>query len=131
MSVNCNCGRDVEYEKCCGVVHLDIRKAISAEDLMRSRYTAFTMANGNYLQKSHHTKTQPSKNEAKEIEAWAKSVSWIKLEVLNSTKGSDVDTTGTVEFKAYFFEEGKVSVIHENSFFEKENGVWKYFSKLN
>lgn len=123
---NCPCGRYHNYGDCCGAIHNDMKNALTAEDLMRSRYSAFTMANGDYLQKSHHTQTQPTAKEAKEIETWAKSVNWIKLDVLNTTKGSENDSSGTVEFKAYFYEEGKVSIIHENSFFEKENGFWKY-----
>jgi len=45
----------------------------------------------------------------------------LKLEVLNSTKD-------TVEFKAFFMENGSVNTIHENLKFCKENGRWLYFS---
>lgn len=123
---NCSCGRKSAYKKCCGKIHEHIKLALTAEDLMRSRYTAFTKANGTYLQESHHSKTRPSKKEAKEIEQWAGSVRWIKLEILHTARGTTIDTDGTVEFKAYFMENGLVEVIHENSFFEKESGLWKY-----
>ena len=67
------------------------------------RYSAFVFANIDYLQKSHHSSTRPSKKEKREIESWAKSVNWLKLEVLNSTKT-------TVEFKAYFMENGSINI---------------------
>ena len=51
--------------------------------------------------------TRPIKDK-KNIEKWAKSVQWLKLEVLETT----VDT---VKFNAFFFENGKPDVIHENS----------------
>ena len=51
---------------------------------------------------------------------------WLKLEVLNTVKGSKTDSIGTVEFKAYFMENGKIDVIHENSSFCKENKHWIY-----
>ncbi|WP_354667418.1 YchJ family protein [Pseudotamlana agarivorans] len=100
-------------------------KAKTAEQLMRSRYSAFVLAKGDYLVESHHSKTRTPK-EKKSIEKWAKSVQWIKLEVLETTKGQIEDTEGTVTFNAYFFENGKVDVIHEKSAFVKENSLWKY-----
>ena len=90
---------------------------------MRSRYSAFVLANVDYLQKSHHNSSRPSKLEKREILTWTKSVEWIKLEVLNNTKN-------TVEFKAYFRENGSLNFIHENSLFVKENGHWVYKSAL-
>lgn len=102
---------------------------------MRSRYTAFTMANGPYLIETHHSETQKNANE-KEIVDWAKSVKWMRLEILNKSNGLENDDTGTVEFKAYFKEKNKLTFIHENSLFKKENppgrtgGVWKYYGKL-
>ncbi|MEQ8219472.1 MAG: YchJ family metal-binding protein [Arenibacter sp.] len=123
--MDCPCGSHKSYAECCGMAHKDISAATTAEQLMRSRYSAFVLGNGNYLMDSHHTSTRPVK-EKKAIEAWAKSVSWIKLEVLDSEKGEINDQNGTVSFNAYFFENGKVDVIHEKSEFVKENGLWMY-----
>lgn len=110
---------------CCERGHKDLSAVSTAEQLMRSRYSAFVLANGSYLMDSHHSTTRPIK-ERKSIEAWAKSVSWIRLEVLDSEKGGVNDQKGTVTFNAYFFENGKVDVIHEKSEFVKENGLWMY-----
>jgi SEC-C motif-containing protein len=71
---------------------------------MRSRYSAFVLANINYLQESHHSSTRPSKLEKKEIVTWTKSVEWVKLTITNSTKN-------TVEFKAFFYENNSLNVI--------------------
>ena len=70
--------------------------------------------------------TTPPISEKKEIIRWAKSVKWMKLEVLNTTQGSSNDNEGTVEFKAYFKEGFVTTYIHENSYFTKENGNWVY-----
>lgn len=123
--MTCPCGSSKKYSDCCAMAHKSISLVKTAEQLMRSRYTAFTMANGNYLMKSHHTTTRPIK-EQKSIENWAKSVNWIRLEVLESTKGKGRNEKGTVTFNAYYFEDGKVQVIHEKSAFVKENGIWMY-----
>lgn len=117
--MKCPCNTVKDYKDCCQKAHQNINSVVTAEQLMRSRYSAFVVANIEYLQKSHHTSTRPSKKEKKEIEKWTKSVKWLKLEVLNSTEN-------TVEFKAYFMENGVINVIHENSNFCKENGYWVY-----
>jgi SEC-C motif-containing protein len=92
---------------------------------MRSRYSAFVLANGDYLMASHHSKTRKI-SEKTAIVKWAKSVNWIKLDILETTKGLENDTKGTVTFNAYFYERGKVEVIHEKSAFLKESNHWKY-----
>ncbi|MDO6759815.1 YchJ family metal-binding protein [Tamlana sp. 2_MG-2023] len=123
--MSCYCGQINTYENCCERIHKNIAIAKTAEKLMRSRYSAFVLAKGDYLMESHHSKTRKPK-EKKAIVDWAKSVQWIKLEVLETTKGLEEDSEGTVTFNAYFFENGNVEVIHEKSAFVKENNLWKY-----
>ncbi|WP_165749802.1 YchJ family protein [Cellulophaga sp. Z1A5H] len=123
--INCPCGANKNYNTCCKLAHSKLSNVETAEQLMRSRYTAFTLANGDYLMKSHHSSTRPIK-EKKAIEKWAKSVEWVRLEVLTTTKGKTTDTEGTVTFNAYYFDQGAVEVIHEKSAFVKEEGNWMY-----
>ncbi len=126
---NCPCGKPESYKECCETIHRNIANAQTAETLMRSRYTAFTKALGDYLMKSHHSKTRPI-FEKEEIVKWTKSVKWNRLEILNTSGGLEMDSSGTVEFKAYYYEnrfgKTKLKCIHENSYFEKENGLWMY-----
>ncbi|CAM4335257.1 YchJ family protein [Zobellia nedashkovskayae] len=124
--MQCPCNPQKDYTDCCQKAHNDILSVKTAEALMRSRYSAFVLANIKYLQKSHHSTTRPNKREKRKIEAWTKSVNWLKLEILNSTKETATDTEGTVEFKAFYIENGQMGVIHENSNFSKENGHWVY-----
>ncbi len=124
-ALNCPCGSQKKYQKCCQIVHKDISIVETAEQLMRSRYTAFTKAMGNYLMTSHHSTTRPLA-EKKAIVTWAKSLKWDRLEILNTTKGLEGDTKGTVEFNAYYFQNTIEECIHENSQFVKENGIWMY-----
>lgn len=123
--MNCYCGSLKTYNACCEKAHKDSSQAVTAEQLMRSRYSAFVLANGAYLMHTHHVSTRPLK-EKKAIVAWAKSVQWIKLEVLETSKGLENDTEGSVTFNAYFYDNGKVDRIHEKSAFVKENNHWKY-----
>lgn len=123
--MNCYCGHIKTYENCCKTFHVNQGKTETAEQLMRSRYSAFVLANGDYLMQTHHSSTRPIL-EKEAIVKWAKSVTWIKLEVLKTTKGLKDDHEGTVFFNAYFKENGKTDVISENSAFIKENETWYY-----
>lgn len=125
--MQCPCNPSKKYSDCCEKAHQNIQTVLTAEVLMRSRYSAFVLADINYLKKSHYSSIRPSDKENKEILQWTKSVEWIKLEVLNTTKGTKKDLTGTVEFKAFFIENAKIDVIYENSSFCKENNHWVYF----
>ena len=117
--MKCPCNPAKKYSECCQKAHQNIKTVTTAEQLMRSRYSAFVLANVNYLQKSHHSTTRPNKQEKRDIEKWTKSVNWLQLEILNTTED-------TVEFKASFKENGSIQVIHENSKFCKENNHWVY-----
>ena len=116
--MECYCGTKIPYKDCCEIYHKNGGETQTAEQLMRSRYTAFLLANGDYLMQTHHQSTRPLK-EKKAIVKWSKSVKWLKLEVLEAT----IDT---VNFKAYFIENGTTDVIVENSKFVKENNIWFY-----
>lgn len=125
--MQCPCNTTKQYSDCCEKAHLNIKSVLTAEALMRSRYSAFVLANINYLHESHHSTTRPSNKERKEILQWTKSVQWLKLEIINIKEDISNNLTGKVEFKAFFLENGKVDIIHENSSFCKENNHWVYF----
>ncbi|NOU61906.1 YchJ family protein [Marinifilum caeruleilacunae] len=127
MSLSCYCGKPFSYEECCGAIHLGERNALRAEDLMRSRYSAFVCADIDYIIQTYAERTRPVQ-EAEEILNWAKSVEWQRLEILGSRDGKKEDNQGFVEFKAYYKEDGIEQCLHENSYFEKENGKWVYVS---
>ena len=125
MTTLCPCGSNKEPNNCCQPIINGLKDAETAEQLMRSRYTAFAQANVNYLMKSHHTLTRNIKDK-KDIKRWAQSVKWMGLTIIRTEKGKKEDDTGMVEFKAVFIENGQLSHIHEASIFEKENGKWVY-----
>ena len=125
----CFCGREKEFELCCQKVHQNHNSASTAEDLMRSRYSAFATGNGEYLMDSHLEEYRPVK-EKKSIVKWAKSVEWLKLEVINTEKGLAQDNDGIVEFNAFFMENGTIQCLHEVSTFKKVGGLWFYEKAL-
>ena len=128
--MSCYCNSNKEYNACCGPIHKGTQTALTAEELMRSRYSAFVTADINYLMKSHHASTRPIK-EKQDILVWTKSVQWLGLQIISKSTGLTSDMEGRVEFKATFVENGKPHCIHENSYFVKEKGEWFYKSGIH
>lgn len=114
----CICGNNKNFESCCRPIITHERQAQSALELMRSRYTAYVLANGKYLSYST-VKENRYPDDIPLIEDFSKSVEWLKLDVLNAA--DDV-----VEFKAYYQDSEGIKVLHEKSNFVKEDGIWKY-----
>lgn len=114
----CICGKSKPFNSCCEPIITKKRPARSAEELMRSRYSAYVRANGEYLVYSAVKENQYHEDIAL-IEEFTTSVEWLGLEILSS----DYDT---VEFKAYYRDTEGIKVLHEKSFFAQEDGIWKY-----
>ena len=130
LEIICPCGRDNKlYKDCCMLVHTDIHNALTAEDLMRSRYSAFVLCNGDYLLLSHSKQFRDASTIHNTI-SWSRSVVWNRLEIISSKNGLENDSKGTVEFKAYFQENNKLKCIHEKSSFIREDSQWVYLNAL-
>ncbi len=125
----CPCGNNKTYKECCKPLIDGVEKAETAEQLMRARYTAFTKAKVNYIMRSHQKKTRPLKERDK-MQKWLNAVEWMGLVVVKTEDGNANDSSGTVEFRAIYLEDGQTQVIHEKSFFEKEKGKWVYVSGI-
>ena len=95
----------------------------TAEELMRSRYSAYTRGRTDYIAA---TQTGAKEYDVSASKAWADSIKWLRLEVLEKSGGEKDDKTGTVKFVAYFIEDAKANTIAENSQFEKIDGQWVY-----
>ncbi|WP_372772429.1 YchJ family protein [Mangrovibacterium sp.] len=130
MNKLCPCGSNLPAAECCAAIIIGKRTAATALELMRSRYTAFTLANGSYLMQSHHSETRPVK-ERRSIENWARSVQWMGLVILSTEAGEAPDQAGFVEFRALYIEGGKMQQIHEKSLFKREQGEWVYHSGIH
>lgn len=117
--MNCSCGNNVSFEKCCEPLLLGKAHATCAEQLMRSRYSAYVHHKIDYLIDT----TYPTKRKLhlkREIEKWAKESKWLKLEILFANEN-------IVEFEAIYQDKaGKVQVHHEKSKFIFEGKRW-YF----
>ena len=118
--MKCYCCSGKEYEDCCQP-YIDLKKvAHTAEQLMRSRYSAFVLLNEDYLERTWATAQCPA-----DLDLDAKT-KWIKLEILSTENGQKEDHKGKVEFKAWFIHENRLTTLHEVSDFVREKACWVY-----
>ena len=116
----CPCGSGLSYAECCGRLHDGTAAAATAEQLMRSRYSAFAVGDAAYLLDTWHPTTRPGELDLDPA------VRWTGLEVLATTGGGLLMATGTVEFRAHWTAGGERGAQHEHSRFTREDGAWRY-----
>jgi SEC-C motif domain protein len=124
--MNCACGSERNLNACCGPYIERKSKPETAEKLMRSRYTAYTLADIGYIE---HTLAPESRSDFDKAGAlsWAKKSEWKGLKIISTDKGTAADSEGVVEFVATYGQEGQFIDHHEISSFRKdETGQW-YF----
>jgi SEC-C motif-containing protein len=116
----CPCGTGLPYVECCGRLHAGEASAATAEQLMRSRYSAFAVDEPGYLLATWHSTTRPR---SLDLDA---SVRWTGLDVLAASGGGLLAAEGTVEFRAHWVADGHRGDQHEISRFLREDGAWRY-----
>lgn len=122
---NCACGSEISYEDCCKKLHLGDQIAQTAEQLMRSRYSAFANNQIKYIANTHIPGTADfDEDEARD---WAVNSTWKGLEIIKTQKGASEDKDGIVEFKAFYDDKNGNSLVHhEIASFKKESDKWYY-----
>ena len=120
-TANCLCGSSLAYQQCCALLHSGQSKALTAEALMRSRFTAYAMQDGAYLLKTWDVSTRPAS-----VDFSKETGEWTCLDIILTKKGARKDSKGLVEFKAYFTVDGEQRVMNEISRFAQKQGHWYY-----
>lgn len=124
MPESCPCGSGGSYAECCEPFHTHATSPRTAEQLMRARYSAFALADGDYLLETWYPGTCPRKI------VLEGNLEWTGLEILHTEGGSAFEAAGVVEFAAtYMVHKRRRSVpgrLHEVSRFVCEDMVWYY-----
>lgn len=119
-TLTCPCGSTKPYTDCCTRYVESNTPAPSAEALMRSRYTAYTLLREDYLLATWHPSTRPSALGLAEDKA----TKWLGLEIKRHEQ-QDADHA-SVEFVARYKVNGRAHRLHEISRFVHEEGRWFY-----
>ncbi|WP_281273745.1 YchJ family protein [Nocardioides pocheonensis] len=118
--VGCPCGSGLAYDECCGPVVRNERPADTAEELMRSRYTAYALGDVDHVFRSWHPATRPD-----ELDQLPR-LDWTGLEIVETVDGGPGDDHGVVEFRASY----AGGVLHERSRFTRRAGRWVYLDGI-
>lgn len=119
----CPCGSNKTYSECCELFISGKQLPSTPEALMRSRYTAYTQANIDYIANTMKDAASRGFNPASARE-WASTVTWLSLQVLNASPVTN--NKGFVEFIARYRLQNQEHTLHEISEFHLKNGRWYY-----
>ncbi|MDX1525272.1 MAG: YchJ family metal-binding protein [Pseudidiomarina maritima] len=121
MGKKCPCGGG-KYANCCGPFHTGTKLPRTAEQLMRSRYSAFARNLVEYIAATWHPSTRPEQLELSDNPVW------LQLQIIAS--GSQ-GNRGYVHFIAYFAAEDGIAEMEEESEFIREQGRWWYLNAIS
>jgi SEC-C motif-containing protein len=116
----CPCGSKNAFSGCCAPYINGGEAAPTAEALMRSRYTAYTLLREDYVLATWDPATRPSALHLAEEAP----VKWLGLEVKRHQQ-QDAEHA-IVEFVARYKVHGRAYRLHEVSRFVRKDGRWFY-----
>jgi SEC-C motif-containing protein len=117
--MNCPCDSGHQFDQCCGQFISHRKLPENAQQLMRSRYSAYVLLLKDYLVESWHPHHRPQEL------VLHKDIKWLGLALIDFQSG---ERTATVEFEARLLQAGKVDALHEISRFVLERDHWLYTS---
>lgn len=119
----CPCQSGRPYTECCERFISGLCLPDTAEELMRSRYSAYVLREIDYIVDTTHPGSREHLDR-ESIQAWSCRAEWQGLELIETVAGRNDDRTGQVEFIARYSEKGEQKTHHERAFFEQEDGRW-------
>lgn len=116
----CPCGGG-DYDRCCGPLHRGERRVETAEQLMRSRYSAFARGEVDYLLQTHN-----QSESRRALHQACRQTQWLGLSILAVDGGGADDLEGTIRFTARH----RGGALLETSLFQRRGGAlageWLY-----
>ncbi len=125
MSRPCPCTSKKPYDRCCGPFIEGAQAPATAEQLMRSRFSAYALGKVDYLIATRSAAKRGEENR-EELATYCKSVQCVGLKIVAKLKGGPEDTEGVVTFHASLQANGRRSLHIETSTFAREDGKWVY-----
>lgn len=122
--MRCPCLSGLPYAECCEPLHRGTAYAPTAEQLMRSRFSAFAVGDADYLLVTWHPSTRPTTLELDP------ELRWYRLDILDRSAGGPLDAHGEVEFEAFWRSTHGRGSQHERSSFTREGGRWYYVAEV-
>lgn len=137
----CFCGSNEQFFSCCQqfINQNDKQRTFpeTPEALMRSRFSAYAIGNGQYIYDTYATTSQASQS-IKEINDWSQACVWVALQIHSINNGDltkHLSSEQFVEFSAFYITENTLCVLRENSRFilqstnslnDNQKAQWRY-----
>lgn len=103
----------------------DPARAATAEQLMRSRFTAYALGDADHLLVTWQGRHRPDRTDL--AESLSAGLTWTRLVIHDTQGGGPGDRTGRVEFTALARDRDGAKVrMREDSRFVREGGHWLY-----
>lgn len=119
----CPCCSGKPYLECCAPYHQDAKTPETAQALMRSRYSAYSLNNVEYILKTTHPRPQNLPLWKEEVLKFSVNTDFEKLEILGAKEQGD---RATVVFIAHLKQGEEDVTFTERSYFAKADGAWFY-----
>lgn len=123
---SCPCGNPKLYSECCARFISKSELPETAEELMRSRYSAYVKKDIDYIIETTHPDKRP-KNLKSELSTSIDDIIYTKLEVLSTSAGISGDKVGKVLFQASYIHNQKEYLHKEFSRFRLYKKRWYYY----
>lgn len=127
--MECPCCSGSSYADCCEPVIRGARQAATAEELMRSRYSAYALGEIDWIVGSQAPEGRQFVDR-RATEEWSRRATWHGLEIVETRQGGADDTEGIVEFKARYEIGGEAVVHHEIASFRREDAQWFFLDGI-
>jgi len=130
FSVNdkCPCGSNIKYKKCCQFFHKG-KIASTSLELMKSRYSAYVVADAKYIMKTTDENNIDYSNNFKhwsnDILEFCNSSEFKSLKILEFEDGNEISF---VKFHVEVYINNEDKSFTEKSKFLKHNNQWYYHS---
>ncbi len=123
---SCPCGSGRGFAECCGPLLAGEKEAVTAEDLLRARYTAHVKLKMEYVRDTTHPEQRP-RFEMTTARNWAEKSEWEGLEIVEVREGGAADESGEIEFIAHYRQKDLPKTHHELAFFKRFEGKWYFY----
>ncbi|MDX1321152.1 MAG: YchJ family protein [Oceanospirillum sp.] len=116
----CPCQSGETFGACCKSYITGDALPETPEQLMRSRYSAYVLADLEYIEQTTQKDVRPQ-YDFEGLKAWAENSEWLGLKVHNTETEGD---SGRVQFTARYREKEGIINHSEDSKFVREDGRW-------
>jgi len=118
----CYCGSNCDFSSCCQPYINKKAPVQTAEQLMRSRFSAYVLGDAQYIYDTY-AKSSQAEQSVEGIEDWSKSCAWIALKIYPLVNSENKPTEQFIEFSAFYITNNVLCELREKSRFILEENT--------